>query len=78
MNTYTISASLGNLFEVVNFVETDDTEATIKAIHTILSNAFHNGEPTAMQNLWANGKIVFSDEDGNIIRTMDAKEGANV
>jgi hypothetical protein len=78
MKTYTVSASLGDLFEVTDFLETDDTEATIKAIHIILSNACHNGEPTPLQNLWANGKIVFADEDGNVIRTMNAKEGAGV
>lgn len=65
LNTYTLTATLGNASNTVTFQDTDDTEATFTAMFRILDAAVKS-------RLWAKGEIVLSGPDG-IIRTMPAK-----
>lgn len=76
MQSFTLSARLGSMFEVVSIQAVNDLEATLEAIDTIMTKAHHKGDPTAQQRLWASGHIEFRDVDGNLLHEMAAKEAA--
>jgi hypothetical protein len=65
MNTYTLTATLGNASNTVTFEEIDDTEATFTAMFRILNAATGS-------RLWAKGEIVLAGPEG-VVRTMPAK-----
>lgn len=74
MKQYTVSARLNDMFEVVQIDAVDETEATITAIHTIMTKAYHEGNPTPLQRLWTRGEVTFRNAEGDILHHMDSKE----
>jgi hypothetical protein len=73
MNTYTLSARLDTMFEVLDIEAINDEYATIDAVGTIMTKAYHQGNPTPQQRLWARGAITFRNSAGEILREMEAQ-----
>lgn len=67
MSTYTVSAQLDNLFEVVSIDAASDDDATAKAVSTIITKSMHTGNPTITQRLWARGTIMFRNPNGGML-----------
>lgn len=70
MNTYTLTASAGFKIERIELIEDNDTDAIFAAIAHILDTAAVG--PNRM--LWARGEIILFNQDGEIIKRMEAKE----
>lgn len=68
MKAYRLTARKGDRKSIKSFRALDDTEATFRAVHIVMTKAADDIE------LWGRGRIELRDlSRGTILRTMDEK-----
>jgi len=66
LQTFTLTATLGDRTRTHRWESADDASATLDGTMIVMDRAYRDP-------VWARGRIELTDADGNVVQTMEAK-----